>query len=95
MGGLAGHLGSFVVTCGCSYAALCVTIDWQAVNVDVPTSDAFVWFTFTSDSQCERVAHEFVGIEAADAVSVGDGCQIDEVNEGVALIEFYLQKTYL
>ena len=35
-----------------------------------------------------RLAHELIGIEASDAVAVCDGCKIDEVDEGVDLIEF-------
>ena len=82
------HLSALVVAGGCSDASLCITIYWQPVDVYHAAPYAFIGFSFASYAECQCVANKLVGIEAANAVAVCDGGEIDEVNEGVALIEF-------
>ena len=67
VGGVDGHLRALVVAGGCTYAALCVAIDGQSCDVEHAAPDAFVGFAFAPDTQCQSVAHELIGIEAADA----------------------------
>ena len=81
------NLGALVVAGGCANTALSIAVDGESVNVDHAATDAFVGLAFTPDAQRQRVAHKLVGIKAANAVAKGDGCQIDEVDKGVDLVE--------
>ena len=86
--GLDGHLRALIVAGGSTYTALGIAIDGEPGDVEHPSPDAFIGLTFTAYTECQCVAHELIGIEASDAVAVCDGCKIDEVDEGVDLIEF-------
>ena len=88
MGGLERHLRTLVVAGGRADAALGIPIDGQACDVEHAAPDALVGLSLTPHSQGEGVAHELVGIEAADTVAVGDAGEVDEIDEGVDLIEF-------
>ena len=83
------YLGALVVAGGCADTTLCITVDGQSLDIDHAASNAFVGFSFASNAQCQRIAHELVSIEASDAIAVGNGRQIDEVDEGIDLIELF------
>ena len=72
-----------------SYTSLCITIDGQSLYVEHPTAYPLVWLTLTSDAECQRVAHEFLSIKATDAIAIGNGSQIHQVNQSVELIELF------
>ena len=88
MGGAEGHLRPFMVAGGCAHTSLGITIDGQSCDVEHTTSDAFIRFSLPTYTQGEGVAHELVGIEASDAVAIGDRGEVDEVYEGVDLVQF-------
>ncbi len=87
VGGLEGHLRALVVAGGGADASLGVAVDGQSGDVEHASADAFVGFALAADAEGERVADELVGIEAADAVAEGDGGEVDEVDEGINLIQ--------
>ena len=76
-----------VVAGGRAYSSQLVTIYRQALDVEHSPADALVGFAGLSDTECECVAHEFVCVEASDAISVCNACEVDEVNKRVFLIE--------
>ena len=88
MGGAECHLRTFVVTGGRANTAFCITVYGQACDVDGSSADALVRFFLTTNTQCERVAHELVCIKASDTVSESDGGEVHKVHEGVDLVEF-------
>jgi len=88
VGGAERHLRPLMVAGGCANASLSITIDGQSCNIEHATAYALVWLSLTPHAQGERVAHKLVGIEASDAVAVGDGGEVDEIYKGVDLIEF-------
>ena len=91
-GGLQGDLRALVVAGGSAHAADGVAIDGQSLDVDCASANAFVRLAGAPDAQRERVAHELRGVESADGVAKADAGQIDEIYEGVDLIEgFALQ----
>ena len=77
MGGAEGHFRPFVVAGGCAHTSLGITIDGQSCDIEHTTSDAFIRFSLPTYTQGEGVAHELVGIEASDAVAIGDGGEVD------------------
>ena len=81
------YLGALVVTGGGAYPTLGVTIDGQSMDVDHAAADAFVGLSLTADAEGQGVAHELGGVEAANAVAIGDGGQVDEVDQRVNLVE--------
>ena len=87
MSGLEGDFRALMVAGGRPHPTLCVAVDGQPLDVEHAAADALVRLAGTTDAEGERVAHELVGIKAADAVAVGDGGQVDEVNEGVNLVQ--------
>ena len=84
---LEGNLGTLVVAGGRAYPTLLVAIDGQAVDVDHAAANALVGFSLAADAEGQCVAHELGGVEAANAVAIDDGGEVDEVDEGVNLIE--------
>lgn len=81
------NLRALVVAGGCAYPTLTVAIDRQTGYIDGAAPDAFVGLSLAAYAQRERIADKVGRIETADAVAIGDRSQIDEVNEGVNLIE--------
>ena len=88
VGGGERHLGALVVAGGGADATEGIAVDGQAGDVEHAATDAFVGLALAADAERQGVAHELVGIEAADAVAEGDAGQVDEVDEGVDLVEF-------
>ena len=82
------NLSAFVVTGRCADTTLSIAVDRQAMDVNHAATDTLVGFTFASDAECQRITNELIGIKAAYAITIGNGCQVDEVDEGVDLIEF-------
>ena len=89
MGGAEAHLGAFVVACWGTDASDGVAVDGQSADVELSSADAFVWLAFLAYAEGEGVARYLVAIEASDAISVGYGCEVDEVDGGVDLIEVF------
>ena len=87
VGGGEFHFCSLIVAGGCAYPTLCIAIHRQTMDIDHASSDAFVGLALTANAQRQCVANKLIGIEAANAVAVGDGSQIDEIDERIYLIE--------
>ena len=77
-----------MVACGRAHAPCRIAVDGQSLDIDHPAPDALVGLSCTSHTQRKRVALKLVGIEAPYAIAVGDGSQVDEVDECVDLVEF-------
>ena len=86
-GGGETDLRALVVAGGRAYPTLAVAIDRQTGYIDGAAAYAFIRFSLAAYAQRERIADKVGRIETADAVAIGDGGQIDEVNEGVNLIK--------
>ena len=83
------HSRGHAVRCRrCADAALTVAIDRQTLDVDDAAPDAFIGFALATDAQRQRVAHEAVGIEAANAIAIDNRSEVHQVHQRVALIEF-------
>ena len=87
VGGGEFHFCSLIVAGGSAYPTLCITIHRQAMDIDHPSSDTLVRLALTAYAQRQCVALKLIGIEAANAIAVGDGSQIDEIDERIYLIE--------
>ena len=81
------HLRALVVAGGSADTAFGIAIYRKSVDVYHSASDTLIRFTLASYAKGQGVANEFVGIEAADAVTIGYGSKVDEVNERVALVQ--------
>lgn len=86
MSGIDSHLGAFIVTCRCANATDSVTINWKTVNVYHAATDTLIGFTFATDAKRQSVTNKFICIETANAIAIGNGSKIDEVNKCVTLI---------
>ena len=71
----------------CANPAHVVPIDRQSGNVQRAAPYAFVRLPLASDAQGERRSLNFVGIESANAVAIGDRGQVDKVNQSADAIE--------
>lgn len=87
MAGLQTYLRALIVAGRSPYPTCSIAVDRQSGDIDHAAPDAFVGFALTSNTQCERIAHKFIGIKGTDTVSVGDAGQIAEVDDSVDLIE--------
>ena len=85
--GIEVNFSALVVAGGSADASNVISINWQAVNVQNTTPDAFVGFAFTSDAQNKFVAHNLAGIKATYAVACLQRHQVDDVHQRVYLIE--------
>ena len=81
------YLRALMITGRCPHPTLRIAIDRQPCNIEHASSDALIRLSLTPDAQCQRVAHELIGIKPSYAVAIGNGSQIDKVHEGVNLIE--------
>ena len=88
VGGAEGHLGTLVVAGRGPYPTLCVAVDRETGNVEHAAANALVGLTLAAHAEGQRVAHELVGIEAADAIAKGYRSEVHQVYQGVNLVEF-------
>ena len=77
----------FIVAGGSPYTTVCITINWQALNIYGATANSLVRFSSTANAQSEGVAMKLVSIKTSDAVTVGDARQIDKINESINLVK--------
>ena len=61
--GLYGHFRALVVTGRGAYTTLGIAIDGQSGDVEHPSPDAFIGLALTTYTECQRIAHELIGIE--------------------------------
>ena len=87
VGGLKRHLRALVVAGGGADSSLGIAVDGEPGDVEHASADALVGFALAADTEGEGITDELIGIEAADAVAEGDGGEVDEVDEGINLIQ--------
>ena len=83
--GFKGNLGALVIACWCANSTDSVAINWQILNIQHTSTDTFVWFARTSDTE-NKVALDFVQIKSADAVSCIDARKVNQVGKGVNFV---------
>ena len=76
----------------CAHTTLGITIDRQSGYVEHASSYAFVGLSLTTHTQGKRIPHKLIGIEASDAVAIGDRGEVDQIDEGVYLIQLLALK---
>ena len=86
--GVAIHLGSLIVAGWSSHATYLVTVNRQTFDVDHASADTLVWFASLAHTQSQGVSLKLIGIKTADAVAVGDACQVHQVHQRISLIKF-------